>query len=39
MGVTWSPSGVRAAADLHVSPGVRQAAGAGAAGVDSPWFL
>lgn len=41
MGGTWSLSGVRAAApaDLHVSPGVRQAAGAGAAGMGSPWFL
>lgn len=41
MGGTWSLAGVRAAApaDLHLPPEVRQAAGAGAAGVGSPWFL
>lgn len=41
MGGTWSLAGVTAAApaDPPLSPEMRQAAGAGAAGVDSPWFL
>lgn len=40
MGCTWSLAGVTAAApaDPPLSTEVRQAAGAGAAGVGSPWF-